>query len=462
MFDKGIIKRLADIVGEEYVLSARGDNKKYLYDETAPLIRPEANKESIIVIPSSTKEVSDILKLANEEKINVVVRGGGTGLCGAAIPVIPSILLSMERFNRIIEVDEKNFIITLESGVTLKEMSEYLKDYDNGFCTTEYTCNENAQVGGMISENAGGIKSWRRGNMRSNVRGIEVVLPTGEIECLNGKIRKNNAGYDLMQLIIGSEGTLGVITKVMLSISPEMKYKGIILTSFMDYDGATEATTRIMQTGILPHGIEYLDRSIALETCRYFQCEWPLKKGSVDLMFIMEEEDEEILFDACEIIEEICSMCGCVESTVLDGPEEQEKLLNIRKSTYYATKPHLVDTLDITVPPAAIPDFMRNFSRISEKYGAKINTVGHIGDGNLHNNFFSEKRKVPAYYEDMKNELYELAIEFGGTITGEHGIGKIRREGLKMLLDDAQVRIMRGIKDVFDPNHILNIDNAII
>ena len=460
--DTNIVDGLKKIVGGKNVCGTRGNNKKYLCDQTTPYLRPEASKECVIVFPENTFEVSEIMKLANENKVNVIARGGGTGLCGAAIPTIPSIIISMEKFDKIIEIDEKNFTMTVESGVTLKEMITYLKKQGNQFCIAEYTCNENAQIGGMVAENAGGLKGWRRGTMRNNVRGLEVVLPTGEIEKLNGKIRKNNAGYDLMQLIIGSEGTLGIITKVMLSISHSMGYNGIILASFHDYYGAVEATTKVMQAGVHPNGIEYMDRSIVLETCKYLECEWPLKKGKVDLLFIMEEDDEEILFNSSEIIEGICRMTGCVECEILDGESEYGKIINIRKETYNATKHLLVDTLDITVPPAYILDFMKEFSKIAERYGAKTNTVGHIGDGNLHNNIYSERRKIPEFYEKMREEAYRLGLSYEGTITGEHGIGKIRRDELKMQLDERQVRIMRGIKAVFDPNHILNIDNGIV
>lgn len=457
------IKRiLAEIVGDANVLNTRGEVAPYLYDQTVPFLRPKANEDSIVVKPANTKEVSEIMKLANDEKVSVVVRGGGTGLCGAAIPVVPSIIISMERFKKIIEVDEKNFIITLESGVTLREIQEYLGRNSSMAYFAAHSCDENAQIGGMVAENAGGIKSGKHGVMRNNIRGLEVVLPTGEVLQLNGKLQKNNAGYDLMQLVIGSEGTLCVITKVMLHIVPRPHFGATILVSFDNYEQATDASTKVLQAGVTPIGIEYLDRTIALKTVDFLCQNWPLKKGKVDLMFIMAEENEDVAFNVCGMIEEICSSSGAVESVIFDGMEDQERVLDIRKSTYHATKAQLVDTLDITVPPAEIPALMRGFNQIAAKYGVIFDTVGHVGDGNVHNNIYAENHKIPDYYEEMKDELYQMAISMGGTITGEHGIGKIRRGNLHLQLDQAQISLMQGIKNLFDPNHILNIDTGIV
>ncbi|WP_130864103.1 FAD-binding oxidoreductase [Bacilliculturomica massiliensis] len=458
--DEKVIERLAEIVGSEFVLTAERIGP-YLYDQTEACLRPKASRESVVVRPSGAREISDIMKLANAKQITVVVRGGGTGLCGAAIPIMPSIVISMERMKRIIEVDEKNFIITLESGVTLREMNDYLKK-NSIFYFPSHSGDENAQLGGLVAENAGGVKSGKHGVMRNNIRGLEVVLPTGEIVQLNGKLQKNNAGYDLMQLVIGSEGTLCVVTKVMLRLYPEPRFNGTILVSFANFDQATDASTKILQTGVVPLAIEYLDRTIARKTADFLHEDWPLKRGKVDLLFVMAEDNEDALFNVGGIIEEICSSSGAVESVVLDGRDEQERILNIRNSTYYATKPYLADTLDITVPPASIPGLMKGFNSIAGKYGAVFDTVGHVGDGNVHNNIYLVNDEIPVYYEEMKAELYALAIGMGGTITGEHGIGKTRRRNLAVQLDETQVDLMRGIKKLFDPNNILNPETAII
>lgn len=458
--DVTVIEKLKSIAGEDYVISDRENIGGYLYDETELHLRPAACEDCVVVKPANPEEVSEILKFANESKVTVVVRGGGTGLSGAAIPIQPSIIVSMERFKKILELDDKNFVITLEGGVTLGEMNEFLKTKD----VLYFPCHpgdESAQAGGLVVANAGGARAVKHGVMRNHIKGLEVVLPTGEIVKMGGKLLKNNAGYDMMQLMIGSEGTLGVVTKVMLRLYPEAHYSGTLLVSFEDCDQATAAATKTLQQGIIPLSIEYLDRSIALRSAEHLGEVWPLKKGSVDLLFILSEESEDALFDVGGRIEEICNEEGAIESLIADNSKDQARILNIRSNTYTASKSTLVDTMDITVPPAQIPELMKNFGDIARSHGATIDTVGHIGDGNVHNNIYLVNGEVPAYYEEMKTELYRMAVQLGGTITGEHGIGKIRRNYLPIQFDETQLKLMRGIKQLFDPNGILNPETAI-
>lgn len=458
--DTKIIEKLLEIAGNDYVVSNKENVAGYLYDETEPTIRPKANEDCVVVKPANTYELSEILKMANEERTTVVVRGGGTGLSGASIPIEPSIIISMERFKKIIELDEKNFIITLEAGVTLGEMTEFLNKND----TLYFPCHpgdDSAQIGGLAVENAGGARAVKHGVMRNHIKGLEVVLPTGEIINLGGKLTKNNAGYDLMQLIIGSEGTLGVVTKVMLKVYPESKFSGTLLVSFNECDQATEAVTEVLKAGIIPLSIEYLDRTIALCSAQHIKEEWPLKEGNVDLMFMLSEENEDSLYNVSSAIEEICSKMGALETLIADNAKDQARILSIRSNTYIATKHALADTLDIAVPPAFIPELMRNFKNIAAKYDATIDTVGHIGDGNVHNNIYLVDGKLPSYYEEMKEELYKMAIKGGGTITGEHGIGKTRIKNFPLKFDNVQINLMREIKKLFDPNNILNPKTAI-
>lgn len=458
--DNKIIEKLISIAGDDYVISDKSNIAGYLYDETEPRIRPQANEDCVVVKPQSPEEISEILRLANQESVVVVVRGGGTGLCGAAIPTVPSIILSMERFKKIIELDEKNFILTLEAGVTLGEMNEFLKQNN----TLYFPCHpgdESAQMGGLVVENAGGARAVKHGVMRNHIKGLEVVLPTGEIIKLGGKLPKNNAGYDIMQLITGSEGTLGIVTKIQLKLYPEAKFSGTLLVSFDDCDKAAEASIQILKAGIIPLSIEYLDRSIALRAAEHLGEEWPLKEGSVDLMFILSEDTEDGLYDISGKIEEVCSEMGALEVLIAESAKDQARILSIRSNTYTASKHSLVDSLDISVPPGFMPELMKNFKSIGDKYNAVIDTVGHIGDGNVHNNIYLVDGEVPPYYEEMKEELYRMAIDGGGTITGEHGIGKTRRKNFPLQFDEVQINLMRGIKKLFDPNNILNPDTGI-
>lgn len=248
---------------------------------------------------------------------------------------------------------------------------------------------------------------------------------------------------------------------LLLKLYPESKYSGTMLVSFEDCDQATEAAIEVLKSGIIPLSIEYLDRSIALCSAKHLGEDWPLKKGSSDLMFMLSTGSEDDLYEESEKIEEICSKLGGLEVLIADSAKDQARLLSIRSNTYTSTKNILADSLDIAVPPAYIPELMKNFRKIAQKYDAKIDTVGHIGDGNVHNNIYLVDGEVPEYYEEMKEDLYRMAIKGGGTITGEHGIGKTRRKNMPMQFDDIQINLMRGIKKLFDPNNILNPETAI-
>ncbi len=455
-----ILNKLQEVVGCDWVTNEKEQIQGYLYDETEHNIRPRANEDCVVVKPRTPEEISQILKYANEEHLIVVPRGGGTGLCGAAIPTHPSIILSMERFKDIIELDQENLMITIEAGVTLGEMTEYLKKINKLY----FPCHpgdESAQMGGLVVENAGGARAVRHGVMRNHIKGIEMVLPTGETITFGGKLIKNNAGYDIMQLIIGSEGTLGIVTKVTLRLYPEQSYSGTLLISFDSYDDAVATVPQILQAGITPLAIEYVDREIALLAAEHIGEKWPATKGSVDLIFILSESKEDDLYNSSMLIEEICNKMGAVDSLISDGQKEQAKILSIRSNTYTATKSTLVDSLDIAVPPAYVPRLMKDLNVIAQKYNTRINTVGHIGDGNVHNNILLVDGKMPSYYEEMKEDMYKAAMKYGGTITGEHGAGKTRLKNLPLQFDDVQINLMRGIKKLFDPNNILNPGTAI-
>ncbi|SHK18554.1 FAD-binding oxidoreductase [Paramaledivibacter caminithermalis] len=450
-----VLEALRNIVGSDWVVSELDQTKGYLYDETELLIRPDAAEDSVVVKPRTPEEICEILKYANEEQIVVVPRGGGTGLCGAAIPTETSIILSMERFKDIIEIDNENLMITVEAGVTLSELIEVLKKHDKLYFPI-HPGDESAHIAGMVIENAGGARAVKHGIMRSHIRGVEVVLPTGEILNLGGKLTKNNAGYNLLQLIIGSEGTLGVVTKVTLKLYPEPKYSATLVISFDNFKDAVAAVPKILQEGITPLAIEYVDRVIALEAAKHIGEKWPAEKGNVDLIFMLSESKEDTLYDSCMAIEDICRDCGAIDSLMADNNKDQQKILAIRSNTYTATKHDLADSLDITVPPAYTPDLMNDLMDIAEKYNTKITSVGHIGDGNLHNNILLVDGKLPLYYEQMKEDMYKAARKYGGTITGEHGVGKTRMDSLITHLEPKKLDIMRGIKQVFDPNNILN------
>lgn len=450
-----VIETLKKIVGEDWVLTSPDQTKGYLYDETEELIRPKAAEDSIVVKPKTAEEISEILKYANQELVPVVPRGGGTGLCGAAIPTQTSIILSDERFNEIYEIDMENFMVTCGAGVTLATLLEKLKDYDNLFFPV-HPGDEGAHIGGMVVENAGGAKAIRHGIMRNHVKGLEVVLPTGEIVELGGKLIKNNTGLDLLHLIIGSEGILGIVTKVTLRLYPEPKYSGTLLISFNTRKDAIAVVPKILQTGIVPLAIEYMERDIALESAAHIGEKWPAEEGSVDVIVMLSEDKEDELYEKSEVIVDICEEHNAVYTLIAETTKEQQSILAIRSNVYTAVVHDAADALDMAVPIGSIPDFMEDIFALADKYGARTPAVGHAGDGNIHNFIMRENGEMPSYYQELKEGMYKTAIKYGGTITAEHGIGKTRMVNMGIQLSEKEIDLIKGIKRVFDPNNILN------
>jgi glycolate oxidase len=452
---KEIVEKLKAIVGEDYVLVNQEQTLGYLYDETEELLRPSAAMDSVVVKPSNPEEISKIMKLANEEMVLVVPRGGGTGLCGAAIPTKTSIVLTDERLNKIIEVDDSNMMVTCEAGVTLAMLIEEMNKHEKLFFPV-HPGDEGAHLGGMVVENAGGAKAIRHGIMRNHIKALEVVLPTGEIVNLGGKLIKNNMGLDLLQLMIGSEGILGIVTKLTLKLYPKEKFTGTLLISFDTREDAISVVPEILQAGIIPLAIEYLEREIAVESAKHLGETWPASVGNVDLMIILSEAKEDDLYEKSEEIVEICENHNALDTLIAETSKEQHSILAIRSNVYTAVVHDAADALDMAVPIASIPEFMNEIFEIANKYGARTPAVGHAGDGNIHNFIMRENGEMPSYYEDIKIDMYKTAIKFGGTITAEHGTGKTRKENMELQLSMREIAIIKGIKLVFDPNNILN------
>lgn len=450
-----IITNLKKITGEDWVTNNLSQMKSYLYDETESLIRIKPSEDCIVVKPGSPEEISKILKYANETLTPVVPRGGGTGVCGGAVPIKPSIILSLERLNKIIELDEKNLMVTVESGTTLADLLQSLNKQDKLFFPI-HPGDEGAQIGGMVMENAGGTKAVKHGIMRNHVKSLEVVLPTGEIVNLGGKLLKNNMGYDLLHMMIGSEGTLGIVTKVTLKLYAKNNHTGTLLISFNTRREACDAVPKILQEGIIPLAIEYMDRFISEKAAEHLGTTWPATEGCVDLMFMLDSATEDELYSTSEKIVEICEKHNAVDSIIAETAKEQKNLLDIRSNAYTPFKEHVADGLDMAVPPSSVPDFFDDITALAEKYNTIIPAVGHIADGNIHNFIMSENGKLPSYYEEFKQQMYKIALKYGGTITAEHGTGKSRKKYMPLQFTQKEIDIMSGIKMVFDPNKILN------
>ncbi len=449
-----IIEDLRSIVGEDWVVDRIDQMQDYLVDETARPSCPEPSTDILVVKPAGDDEISEILKLANKEAVPVVPRGGGTGLCAAAVPTEPGIVLSLERLNDIVEVDEDNLTITCEAGVTLRELIERAERTESLFFPLR-PGDEGAQVGGLIAANAGGSRAVQHGVMRNHIKGIEVVLPTGEMTSLGGKVVKNNMGYDLMHLLIGSEGTLGIITRAILRLYPRPGASFSLIIPYEKRSDAIRTVPEILQRGITPLAIEYVERALIEESAEHLGEEWPAKEGNAYLYIMVTGADEEALYAASAEIDQICQSHNALGTLVAEKKREQDRILDIRGNIYTALKAETADILDATVPLANIGKLMDRVDEIAEEFDTTIPMYGHAGDGNLHSHIIKADGEAPPYLDEIRERIYKEAIALGGFITGEHGIGKTRVKNLS-LLDGKQIELMRGIKKVFDPHNILN------
>ena len=447
------VKELQDIVGKDWVVASREQMQRYLADETADAIRPKPADNVILVKPASTAEVSQILKLANSKKTPVFVRGGGTGICGGAVPIADGVLLSTERLDRIIEVDKSNLMVVVESGVPFGSMLAAVEEA--GMFFPPHPGDEGAHVGGLVACNAGGTRAVKYGVMRNFVRGLEVVLPTGEIVNMGGKLLKNNQGFDLMHLLINSNGTLGIITRVIFRLCPRFNSSGTLLVSYDRRHEAIDTVPEILQSGVVPLAIEYVERDVIEISARRLGMEWPARKGMAYLLVILTGDSDDEVYAQGERVSEICERNNATDILIAERREEQANILKIRSEVYSSLKDRVADVLDITVPPASIGIMMDKVDEVAARFKVKIPTYGHAADGNLHPHLMVDLAEK-GILREVKREIYQEAVKMGGVITGEHGLGVIRLPDLDICPDGKTWELMRGIKKVFDPNNILS------
>ncbi|MGB9894675.1 MAG: FAD-binding oxidoreductase [Thermoproteota archaeon] len=450
---KEVIRELEEIVGRDFVITKKEQMESYLFDETSMPVRPKPSLSCIVVKPENSEQISRILKLANQKRIPVYPRGGGTGLVGGAVPTKDGIIVSLERMKHI-EIDKDNLIAVAEAGVTLGELLKAVEE--SGLSFPPHPGDEGAQVGGLVACNAGGARAVKHGVMRNFVKGIEVVLPTGEILNLGGKLLKDNMGYNLMHLIIGSEGTLGIITKAAIRLCPRAEYTLTLVLPFNSRHEALSAVPVILTKGISPLALEYVERELMEKSAAHLGEKWDIK-GKVFLIAILSGTQSEVYSEA-EKIDQICSERGSLEVYVAERQDEQKAILKIRSNIYTALKEESGDIFDTTVPPSNIGKLADEIDKIAEKYSAYIPVYGHAADGNLHAHVM---KKDMDRYERIKSEIYEATVNLGGVITGEHGIGKIRVKELYKFTPRKSIELMKGIKRLFDPNNILNPGNVL-
>jgi glycolate oxidase len=456
-----IVAELAGIVGEKNVVF--GDAEKlapFSHDEVAD--RAFAHMPEVVVRPDSAEQIAAIIKLANREMVPVTPRGAGSGLSGGAVPVSGGIVLLVDRMNRILEIDKANMVAVVEPGVVTNAINDAIKDlglFYAGYPMSVETC----FIGGNVAENAGGGKAIKYGVTGRYVMGLEVVLPTGEVVELGGKRVKDVTGYDLLHLLIGSEGTLGIFTKIILKLVPLPTAKVDLLVLFKDVPSAMAMVPEIMTNGrIIPTAVEFMDRVAVQTTCRYLNEELPYEQCGAMLLIEVDGNSEAQVQEEYDTIGQLCLDHGAIEVYVADNYTTQERVWAVRRNVAEAFKVYspIQSLEDIVVPFAQIPDLIPELERISAEYGITIPCYGHAGDGNLHATLVSRPGTTEDEWREVEAkalaELYREVARLGGTISGEHGIGSKRREFMRLVMDETQISLQRRIKAVFDPNNVLN------
>lgn len=414
----------------------------------------------VVIRPGSASEISAILKICNREKIPVTPRGAGTGLSGGALPVHGGVVIAMNRFNKIIQIDEKNLQATVEPGV----INQVFQDAVNAkglFYPPDPASRGSCFLGGNLAESAGGPKAVKYGVTKDYVLNCEVVLPTGEIIWTGANVLKNSTGYNLTQLIVGSEGTLGIITKIVFRLIPLPTENLLMLVPFMSSEKACQAVSAIFRSGITPSALEFMERDCIEYVMKYVDVKIPLKDEiQAHLLIEVDGNDKEVLFKDCEKISEILYQYECDEVLFAETTLEKANLWKARRSAGEAVKSHSIyKEEDTVVPRAELPVLLKGVKEIGRKYGFRSVCYGHAGDGNLHVNIIKEDMTDDNWNNEVPKgirEIFQLCVSLGGTISGEHGIGYVQKNYLDIAFDATQMNLMKGIKHLFDPNGILN------
>ena len=453
MLKESIVAELQKIVGKENALTSPEALKAYSYDGTTSWV----HEPDIVVFPTSTQQVSDIMKLANAEKIPVTPRGGGTNVSGGSIPIMGGIVLCTTKMNKILKVDKENLTATVEPGVVLQDLTIRLMK-DGLFFPPDPQSFLGATLGGIIAENAGGPACVKYGVTKQYILGVEVVLPNGEVVHLGGRTLKNVVGYDLLHIFISSEGTLGVVTKAELKLNPIPPAKKTIMVVYADVAVAGESVFRVLENGVIPDKIELLDNWVINRIEEMMPMGLP-KDADAVLLFEVDGIPEGVEKETEKIVE-IVKKYGAVDARVAKDQAEADKYWMGRKAGFAAVfgKAKTVFAEDVTVPRGQIPALINKCKELAKKYNVEIVVLGHAGDGNLHPAILTDISNKDHYDRSVKamDEIIEGAVELGGVLSGEHGIGLEKQKFLKRQLEPAVIEMMKKVKALFDPNNIMN------
>lgn len=450
------IKYIKSIIKDENrIFFGDNINEDYSHDELAFVkVKPE-----LVVKVLNTNEVSEIMKYAYENNIPVTARGSGTGLVGACVPLRGGIIIDLSDMNKIIELDEENLTLTVEPGVLLMEISKFVQENDLFYPPDPGE--KTATIGGNISTNAGGMRAVKYGVTRDYVRGLEVVTAKGEILNFGGKVVKNSSGYSLKDLIIGSEGTLCIITKAILKLLPLPKKAISLLIPFKELETAIETVPKIIKSKSVPIAIEFMEGEVIKAAEEYLGKKFPDHSSNAYLLLTFDGNSKEEIEKAYENIAEICLKEGALDVFISDTEERQESIWSARGAFLEAIKSSTteMDEVDVVVPRNKVATFVKFTHKLQKEYNIRIQSFGHAGDGNLHIYILRDNLAEEDWHKLLNvvmGKMYDKAKELSGQVSGEHGIGYAKREYLRELLRDENISIMKGIKEVFDPKNILN------
>lgn len=457
--DERIIDELITICGANDVLTEEEDLERYSQDESG---RFYAHMPEVVVKTENAEEISKVLKLADENLIPVTPRGAGSGVVGGAVPLYGGIVLSLEKMNQILEIDKVNLVAIAEPGVVTNDLCK--KVAEEGLFYPGYPMSvETSFLGGNVATNAGGSKVIKYGNTGHHILGLEVVFPSGDIISLGGKRRKDSSGYNLLNLMIGSEGTLGVFSKIIVNLIPLPLYTVDLLVPFSTVESAIQTVPEIIrESKVLPCAVEFLDKPSVELASTYTKCKWEYQDQAEAYLLIQFDGNNKAQLEESYIrAGEACLKAGAIEVFVAENPFASERLWRLRRNYLEAIKsvdPYVV-TGDAVVPTSLIPKMLKRIKEIGDEYGTEILCAAHAGDGNIHSAPLKPKDVPPEEWQLIQEEILDkIAVEaslLGGAPSGEHGIGYVKKKAL-YLSKKGEIPIMRELKKVFDPNGIMN------
>ncbi|TXI15035.1 MAG: FAD-binding protein [Pedobacter sp.] len=451
-----ILNQIGQIVGADQMITARKSLEKYAHDETEDLhFYPE-----VVVLPSSTIQISQLLTLCNKHLIPVTPRGGGTSLSGGALPVYGGLVISMEKFNKILDIDERNLQATVESGV----ITEVLMDAVAAkglFYPVDPASKGTCFIGGNMAHGSGGPRVVKYGTIREYALNFEVVLPSGEIIWTGANTLKYASGYNLTQLFIGSEGTLGIITKIVVKLIPKPSKDILLLASFTTNEQACQAVSAIFRAGLTPSALEFMELRGIEWVIEHDHIHFSTQQGAEAFLLIeLDGHNMDILVEESEKLNVVLVENSCLDVLLADTVTQKEALWKMRRTMAVSVKAHSIyKEEDTVVPRAELPQLIRGIKEIGHQYGFQSICYGHAGDGNLHINIIKGTMSDTDWTNKLKEgitALFQLTVKLGGTLSGEHGIGLVQKEYMPIKYSTTHLQLMRGIKQLFDPNGILN------